>query len=106
MKTLFYALYITCAGILLQGCSYPEPAKVEQKDTRPAIGISGAPENSRLFVDGLDMGPAMKYDGTEGVLLVESGKHRIELKTAEGKVLHSEELFLSSSTTEIINYVP
>ena len=106
MKTLCCVLFVISAGSLLQGCSYPEPAKVEQKDTRPSIGISGAPENSVLVVDGLDMGLAAAYDGIGGVLLIESGKHLIELKAANGKVLHSEELFLSSSTTKIIKYTP
>lgn len=105
MKTAVFALLI-CVGALIQGCSYPEPAKVEQSETRPKIGISGAPENSMLFVDGLDMGPAANYNGKEGVLMIESGKHLVELKAANGRILHSEELFLSSSTTKIIKYVP
>lgn len=105
MKTAIFALLIA-AGALLQGCSYPEPAKVEQTETRPKIGISGAPEHSVLFVDGLDMGPAANYNGKDGVLMIESGAHRIELKASDGTVLHSEELFLSSATTKIIQYTP
>ena len=101
-----------CAGliilstVLLQGCHYPDAAKVEQKDTRPAIGISGAPKGAMLYVDGLEMGAANQFDGKENVLLIESGKHLIEVKAANGKVLLSETLFLSSSTTKILTIQP
>ena len=106
MKATAYTLIIGIAAALLHGCSYPEPAKVEQKDMRPAIGISGAPEGSVLFVDGLNMGPATRDKEETNVLLVESGKHTVELKDADGQVLLSEEVFLSSSTTKILSYKP
>lgn len=100
------ALFIVAAALLLGGCRYPEPAKVEQKDARPALGISGAPEGALLFVDGLEMGPVSRYDGTDGVLLVESGKHVLEVRSAAGDVLFRQEIFLGSSTTMVIPYAP
>lgn len=99
-------LILTVSALLIQGCRYPEPAKVEQKDSRPAIGISGAPENTLLYVDGLKMGPVSSYDGETGVLLVESGLHLVEVQTAGGETLFKQEVFLSSSTTEIIKFNP
>ncbi len=105
MKRLCVGLIILSAA-LLQGCSYPDAAKIEQKDSRPAIGVSGAPEGAMLYVDGLEMGVASQYDGTENVLLIESGKHLVEVKTANGKILLSETLFLSSSTTKILTIQP
>ena len=105
MKYLCAGLIILSA-ILLQGCSYPDAAKIEQKDSRPAIGVSGAPEGAALYVDGLEMGLARQFDGTKNVLLVESGKHLIEVKAADGKVLLSETLFLSSSTTKVLTVQP
>ena len=101
-----------CAGlillstVLLQGCHYPDAAKVEQKDSRPAIGVSGAPKGAMLYVDGLEMGLASQYDGEKNVLLIESGKHLIEVKATDGKVLLSETLFLSSSTTKVLSIQP
>ena len=92
--------------MLMQGCRYPDPATIEQTDSRPAIGISGAPLESVLYVDGLRMGMASQYDGTEQVLLIESGKHLIEVKTADGTVIHSETVFLSSSATKILAVKP
>jgi hypothetical protein len=104
-KSLLGFSMLLAIGIL-QGCKYPEPAKVEQKDSRPSIGISGAPEGAVVFVDGLNMGPATRDNEEVKVLLVESGKHVVELKSADGRVLLSEEVFLSSSTRKILSYNP
>lgn len=101
-----------CAGalvllaILIQGCRYPDPTTIEQTDSRPAIGISGAPQESVLYVDGLRMGMASQYDGLEQVLLIESGKHLIEVKAADGTVIHSETVFFSSSATKVLTVKP
>lgn len=101
MKRLCVGLIILSAA-LLQGCTYPDAAKIEQKDNRPAIGVSGAPEGAALYVDGLEMGSANQWDGTKSVLLVESGSHLIEVKSASGVVLHAETVFLSGTTTKIL----
>ena len=105
MKALPFVLLLLSA-CLIQGCRYPEPAKVEQNDARPAIGISGAPEGALLYVDGLEMGSVSRYDGKEGVLLVESGKHVVEVRMPGGETLFQQEIFLSGSTTKIIEYNP
>jgi len=105
MKRLGAVLVILSATILA-GCHYPDAAKVEQKDTRPALGVQGAPAGAVVFVDGLKMGAASQFDGKSHVLLVESGTHLVEIKSPDGKVLHSETLFLSSSTTKIIKLSP
>jgi hypothetical protein len=105
MKIL-YAVLILLSVIFFQGCHYPDAAKIEQKDSRPAIGVAGAPVGSVVFVDGLKMGSASQFDGQKNVLLVESGTHLVEVKSASGQVLHSETLFLSGSTTKILQVSP
>ena len=105
MKCLCAGLIIL-STVLLQGCHYPDAAKVEQKDNRPAIGVSGAPRGAMLYVDGLEMGKASQFNGTKNVLLVESGKHLVEVKAADGKTLHSETVFLSGTTTKILTLQP
>lgn len=105
MKSLSIGLCVLFV-VLIQGCTYPEPAQIEQKDSRPAIGVSGAPESATLYVDGLKMGLASQYDGVEHVLLVESGKHLVEVKSADGRVIHSETVFLSNSTTKVLDIKP
>lgn len=105
MKILFIGMCIACAA-LLQACTYPEAAQVEQKDSRPAIGVKGAPETAVLYVDGLAMGSTTNYNGVTQVLLIESGKHLVEVKTADGTLLHSETVFLGNSTTRILEIKP
>ncbi|MEE9367727.1 MAG: hypothetical protein V3V05_02570 [Pontiella sp.] len=105
MKPISFVLLIALAG-LIQSCAHPQTAKIEQKDSRPAIGVSGAPEESLLYVDGLKMGLANRFDGKAGVLMVESGNHTIDIRTAGGNVLFSQDLFLSSSTTKVIPFNP
>ena len=105
MKHISIGLFILSI-ILAQGCTYPEPAQIEQQAKRPSIGVRGAPESASLYVDGLEMGLANQYDGTEHVLLIESGKHLVEVKSADGKVILSETLFLSNSTTQILDIKP
>jgi hypothetical protein len=104
MRNLCVSLLVILA--VVQGCSYPDPAKIEQKDSRPAIGVSGAPKDAVLYVDGLRMGSTFQYNGEENVLLVESGKHLIEVKSASGQVILSETVFLSNSTTKILTVNP
>ena len=105
MKSISFVLLIALAGFI-QGCAYPQAAKIEQKDSRPTIGVSGAPEGTFLYVDGLNMGLASRFDGKAGVLMVESGNHTIDIRATEGTVLFSQDLFLSSSTTKVIPFNP
>ena len=105
MKRLCVGLIVLSAA-LFQGCTYPDSAKIEQKDSRPAIGVSGAPKGAALYVDGLKMGMASQFDGKESVLLVESGKHLVEVKAASGEVLLSETVFLSGSTIKVLAIQP
>jgi uncharacterized protein YfaP (DUF2135 family) len=103
MRTLTICLVLATG---FAACKYPAPSKNEQEDRRPSIGIEGAPAGATLFVDGLNMGLASKFDGKEHVLLVESGTHRVEVKSADGKLLHAETVFLGSSTTKILVIQP
>ena len=105
MKKLCLSL-VLFSSLIFYGCTYPEPAKVEQKAARPAIGIQGAPQNAVLYVDGLKMGFATIYDGKKKVLLLEPGTHQVEIKSSDGKLLYSETVFLSSSTTKILHCTP
>jgi len=98
---IFTILILVGSTLFFQGCTYPESATITQKDSRPSIGVSGAPAGSFLFVDGSRMGEAKRFDGKNGVLLVEPGKHKIEVKKSTGEVVFSKEVFLSSSTSKM-----
>ncbi len=84
---------IIVAG-LLSACALPETS-VRTGSPRPAIFIKGAPEGSVLFVDGLAMGPAARFNGAPQTLLVEEGVHVVEVRRANA-VLHTEKVFVSN----------
>ena len=100
---------ITCFLLmaLVVGC-YPT-SEVRIPDSRPRIAIKNAPDNAILYVDGLKMGLATRFSGVQGseesgetrVLLVEPGRHRVEVKS-NGELLLSEDVFLVERTLKTL----
>ena len=88
---------------LIAGCAYPTTT-VRAVDDRPSIAIQGAPKDAILYVDGLNMGPADTYDGKPQVLLLETGKHKVEVKS-QNQTLLSEKVFLGSGSTKILSVI-
>ena len=86
-------------AVLLLGCagSMPETRVISGSD-RPALLINDAPAGASLFVDGLAMGDAQKYDGHPNTLRVESGVHQIEVRLGSS-VIHQEKVFVSNGET-------
>ena len=84
----------------LAGCSYPS-SRTDISDERPSIALSGAPEGSVVFVDGLEMGPATKFDGRNNVLTLEPGNHVIRILLGND-VLLTERIFLSGQATRTL----
>lgn len=70
---------------------------------RPAIAIKGAPDGAELYLDGVSMGVANRYDGARQTLVVEEGVHVVELR-AGGQVLMSRKILASSGETTKIDY--
>ena len=104
----FVACFLLMA--LVVGC-YPA-SEVRIPDSRPRIAIKNAPDNAILYVDGLKMGLAIRYSGVSGseesgeahVLLVEPGRHRVEVKS-NGEVLLSEDVFLGERTLNTLTVI-
>ena len=88
---------------LVIGCAYPS-SDVRVTDERPKIAVKNAPPNAIVYVDSLRMGLASKFNGDPGVLLVEPGRHKIEIKS-EGRTLLSDDVFLGESAlkTFVVN---
>ena len=84
----------------LAGCSYPS-SRTEISDERPSIALSGALKGSVVFVDGLEMGPATKFDGRNNVLMLEPGNHVIRILLGND-VLLTERIFLSGQATRTL----
>lgn len=81
------------------GC-YPE-SEVRVTDNRPKIAIKNAPENAVVYVDGLKMGLASQFNGDPNVLLVEPGRHKIEVRS-DNRILLSEDVFLGESALKTL----
>lgn len=72
-------------------------------EERPRIAVVGAAADHLLYVDGLAMGRARDYNGDPDVLLVERGRHTIEIRTPTGTVVWREEMFLAGVETRRIS---
>jgi len=86
-------LAMICLATLV-GCAYPS-TNVRSVESRPSIAISGAAKGATLVVDGLSMGDASQFDGKPKALLLEPGRHRVEVKSG-GVTLLSKEVFLGA----------
>ncbi len=81
---------------LIGACVYPDQ-QIQTTDDRPGLIIVGAPQDAVLFVDGLDMGLAHKYDGKPDVLLLNPGTHSVLIRRGDA-VLRSLDVFLGEGT--------
>lgn len=99
MKTVRAMLMLLALGGLA-ACDIRDPnTDVKISDERPAIAFKGAPGGSLVFVDGVVMGSASKFNGQQ-VLLVEPGAHVVEVRH-DGGVLLSERVFLGEGATRM-----
>jgi hypothetical protein len=87
-------------ALILAGCALPETS-VRTGSPRPTMVIKGAPADSTLAVDGLQMGAAPTFDGKPKVLVIEEGVHLIEIRRANN-LIHSERTFVSNGETRTI----
>jgi len=97
MKTSFVVIMVLLTII---GCKMPSTV-VRTTDIRPSIAIQGAPGNSKLYVDGLQIGDANIYDGQPKTLLVEPGIHQIIIKDTSGKIIYEQKIFVESELKTI-----
>lgn len=88
----------------LSACALPETS-VKTGAARPRLSFPNAAPDTILVMDGITIGPAARYDGNPGVLLVEEGTHLLELKR-NGQTVHSEKAFVSNGETKAIAASP
>jgi hypothetical protein len=74
---------------------------VRTTDTRPSLAFEGAPEGAKVYLDGLLMGEAEKYDGQPGMLVVEPGTHNIVVKGHDGSILLEQRVYVESEIKTI-----
>jgi hypothetical protein len=93
MLSLFLLLFAAA-------CAMPSTV-VRTPDTRPALAVEGAPAGAILFLDGVPVGEANRYDGQPNVLLVEPGTHAVTVKGADGAELLDQKIFVESELKTI-----
>lgn len=94
-------IYLGILAILfVAGCSMPETL-VKTVDSRPQLAITGAPEDSILYVDGIKIGEANIYNGKPKTLIIEPGTHMISVKTHQGDSLYNQKIFVESELKTI-----
>jgi len=98
MKKIILIVLLTLTSFLYS-CSMPSTS-VRTVDDRPTLALKGAPENAVLFVDGLNMGAASRYDGEPTVLAVEPGTHIVRV-TVNQDVVFEQRIFVESSLKTI-----
>ncbi|OGO25240.1 MAG: hypothetical protein A2W33_06415 [Chloroflexi bacterium RBG_16_52_11] len=91
---------IVLLGLVLCSCAMPSTT-VRTTDTRPSLAFEGAPEGAKVYLDGLLMGEAEKYDGQPGILVVEPGTHLIVVKGRDGSVLLEQKVYMESEIKTI-----
>ena len=91
---------IVFLGLAVCSCAIPAPT-VRAPDPRPSLAFEGAPEGAKVYLDGLLMGEAEKYDGQPGILVVEPGTHLIVVKGRDGSVLLEQKVYMESEIKTI-----
>ncbi|UIF90948.1 hypothetical protein [Cupriavidus sp. UYPR2.512] len=83
MKQLFCA---ALAALAMYGCAMPNTT-VQSGQGRPTLRVVGAPPQSVLVVDGIQMGQAAAFDGAQSVLKIEEGPHQVEIRQGSRALL-------------------
>ena len=95
-KSLLVFLILVFALI---GCGTPREATIGVGN-EGALKIVCDPSDAEVFVDGVSMGEANRYDGKPGYIKLSSGTHRVEIKK-EGYAPYFREVYSSKSLQTI-----
>ncbi|AGW94262.1 MULTISPECIES: hypothetical protein [Cupriavidus] len=90
MKQLLCA---AVAALAMYGCALPNTT-VQSGQGRPTLRVVGAPPQSVLMVDGIQVGQASAFDGVQSVLKIEEGPHEVEVRQG-GRALLTRSIFAS-----------
>ena len=89
------AFLVITLALSLSACAMPATT-VRTTDTRPSLAFVGAPKGATVYIDGLPMGDAEKYDGQPEVLVVEPGTHLVTIKDGKGSILLERKVYVES----------
>lgn len=93
---------LTVAGLvaILSACALPQTT-VRTGSAQPSLLVKNAPSDSVIYVDGLAMGPAPRFDGNPTVLAVLEGAHQVEIRQGTAVIYH-DKIFVSNGETHPI----
>lgn len=92
---------IFLAAALLAACASPVTV-LSSGSARAALAIAGAPAGATVVLDGVAAGDAARFDGVAGVLALEPGMHRLEVRNAAAAPVYNSEVYLGSGETRTI----
>jgi len=90
--------------LVLSACVLPQTT-VKTGSTQPSLAIKGAPADAVLYVDGISMGAAQRFDGNPNVLAVLEGAHQVEIRQGTN-VVYREKVFVSAGETHAVTVLP
>jgi hypothetical protein len=93
-----------CLGLVLVlgltlACAYGS-GTTRTVDDAPTLAITGAPEGSMLYVDGINFGLAARFAVASPVVVI-PGVHIIEIRQG-GEVLHREKIYSGTGSTTTV----
>lgn len=99
MKKIIFLFLISVW--IMTGCGTPKEATIGVSN-EGLLQILCSPGDAEVFVDGVSMGKANKFDGKPGYIKLDSGTHKIEIKK-EGFAPYTRDVFAGKSlqTVEI-----
>jgi hypothetical protein len=94
-----HILQFLSIGLILAvaACTYPSGSIQQGGNMQGGLYFEGAPVGARVMVDGADAGEVTVYDGTEAILAVEPGTHRVVVTTG-GSTIYDEQVFVGSGS--------
>lgn len=97
-------LFAAAGALCLAACvgDYPQSVS-EQGANQSVLFVEGAPVGTMLRVDGITYGQAERYD-RGAPLAVTPGRHKVELVSADGRVLRTEDVFVGRGGTASVSY--
>jgi hypothetical protein len=84
----------------LSACSWFAPKKAPIPDPTQII-VTGAPVNSTVYVDGLQIGVAATLNDHPQVLDVAAGEHKVEIHAGDS-VVYREVIYVAPSEHRIV----
>jgi hypothetical protein len=93
---IFLLMTLAC----LSACSWFGSRKQELPDPTELI-VTGAPAGSRIFVDGLQTGPATAVSDHPQVLTVAAGVHKVEIQLGD-KVVYREDTYVALGEHRVV----